>query len=580
MAETIFRYINGVLRPIKVNKVTESPQSVVTVHSPYQVPKHQLSAKHYQAPKAFTIPNVTCQRCGAKVFYYEHPNGARVLFDQLGPPWPKHPCYEASQAKQEKAASAKPRWENAGWLPLFYERQVLLQSGRAIRLQAHTKSYQVTFDIPQTILRQRNISHGQINCLLMQARMINGTVYIEIHDGVRPIKVVSKSFIARESLLSGDDAIPKDIVMEKLTVAQLSALKKLDVAVGCQPDKNDWLISISRNEISHTFRSKKSRFQALQPYASNLEAWVGKPNKKRNQCVYVLNRESLYYISSVISADLFSPADETIVEQVVPTIKSIEQQSHKVKLLSNVTIPSYSPTSRLVSGELDGDKVTVRVENRLLRLGESTKKIKTGQVKVYLRKITNGDESKLDYAIYINHAAEPISDRPRGYVSQISSKKLASRVSEVKKKHPDSAGGAAFIRKAIAVTLHCVDLSREDQIRLELTDQQREYRLRLHSTAQTVKDQLFEVLQNTQGHTTHLLKRAEHSYQFHIDGKFVVMASDESFFDANTSRNFTKSLAQPNQSGAFLTDYIQKKEHLRHGGLGAVLLEAAKKIKK
>lgn len=321
MAETIFRYINGVLRPIKVNKVTESPQSVVTVHSPYQVPKHQLSAKHYQAPKAFTIPNVTCQRCGAKVFYYEHPNGARVLFDQLGPPWPKHPCYEASQAKQEKAASAKPRWENAGWLPLFYERQVLLQSGRAIRLQAHTKSYQVTFDIPQTILRQRNISHGQINCLLMQARMINGKVYIEIHDGVRPIKVVSKSFIARESLLSGGDAIPKDIVMEKLTVAQLSALKKLDVTVGCQPDKNGWLISISKNAISYTFRSKKSRFQMLQPYASNLEAWVGKPNEKRNQCVYILNRESLYYISSVISADLFSSANETIAKKVSPTIK-------------------------------------------------------------------------------------------------------------------------------------------------------------------------------------------------------------------------------------------------------------------
>ncbi|EGK3609055.1 hypothetical protein IOT31_004286 [Escherichia coli] len=248
--------------------------------------------------------------------------------------------------------------------------------------------------------------------------------------------------------------------------------------------------------------------------------------------------------------------------------------------LSNVTLHSFLPASRLVSGDLDGDEITVRVENKLLRLGESPEKIKAGEVEIYLRKITNGDESKLNYAIYINHAAEAISDRPRGYVSKISSKKLESRVSEVKKKHPDSAGGAAFIRKAIAVTLLCVDLSREDQIRLELTDQQREYRLRLHSTAQKVKDQLSEVLQNTQGHTTHLVKRAEHSYQFHIDGKFVVMASDESFFDANTSRNFTKSLAQPNQSGAFLTDYIQKKEHLRHGGLGAVLLEAAQKIKK
>ncbi|WP_097010311.1 hypothetical protein [Pseudodesulfovibrio profundus] len=26
------------------------------------------------------------------VFYYQSPNGGRVFFDELGPPWPKHPC--------------------------------------------------------------------------------------------------------------------------------------------------------------------------------------------------------------------------------------------------------------------------------------------------------------------------------------------------------------------------------------------------------------------------------------------------------------------------------------------------------
>lgn len=37
-------------------------------------------------------PNATCPVCGQSVFFYESPFGGRVFFDELGPPWPKHPC--------------------------------------------------------------------------------------------------------------------------------------------------------------------------------------------------------------------------------------------------------------------------------------------------------------------------------------------------------------------------------------------------------------------------------------------------------------------------------------------------------
>jgi len=39
-----------------------------------------------------TYPNAYCPVCSARVFFYESPNGGRVFFDELGPPWPKHPC--------------------------------------------------------------------------------------------------------------------------------------------------------------------------------------------------------------------------------------------------------------------------------------------------------------------------------------------------------------------------------------------------------------------------------------------------------------------------------------------------------
>jgi hypothetical protein len=40
----------------------------------------------------FINPNATCPVCGAAVFYYQNDHGSRVFFDDLGPPWPKHPC--------------------------------------------------------------------------------------------------------------------------------------------------------------------------------------------------------------------------------------------------------------------------------------------------------------------------------------------------------------------------------------------------------------------------------------------------------------------------------------------------------
>lgn len=48
--------------------------------------------------ESFTIPNAACPVCGASVFFYQSPHGGRVFFDQLGPPWPKHPCTDRGPA--------------------------------------------------------------------------------------------------------------------------------------------------------------------------------------------------------------------------------------------------------------------------------------------------------------------------------------------------------------------------------------------------------------------------------------------------------------------------------------------------
>ncbi len=41
---------------------------------------------------SYLNPNARCKKCGDSVFFYKSANGGSVLFDSLGPPWPKHPC--------------------------------------------------------------------------------------------------------------------------------------------------------------------------------------------------------------------------------------------------------------------------------------------------------------------------------------------------------------------------------------------------------------------------------------------------------------------------------------------------------
>ena len=45
----------------------------------------------------FVHPNAQCPVCGARVFFYQNSYGSRVYFDDLGVPWPKHPCTDNSK---------------------------------------------------------------------------------------------------------------------------------------------------------------------------------------------------------------------------------------------------------------------------------------------------------------------------------------------------------------------------------------------------------------------------------------------------------------------------------------------------
>tara|TARA_Y100000588_G_scaffold394409_2_gene514761 strand:+ start:5632 stop:6396 length:765 start_codon:yes stop_codon:yes gene_type:complete len=74
---------------------------------------------------SYTIPNANCPVCGQRVFFYSCPNGGRAYFDELGPPWPRHPCTSQQRLLQPKPAKPtrkqrkKYRWQLEGWEPFF-----------------------------------------------------------------------------------------------------------------------------------------------------------------------------------------------------------------------------------------------------------------------------------------------------------------------------------------------------------------------------------------------------------------------------------------------------------------------------
>lgn len=580
MSKLIFRNLGGRVVPIRVE--TEWHQDALSI-SRYQVPKRPFDPKAYATEQAFVNPNAVCGQCGASVYYYEHPNGARVLFDQLGPPWPKHPCYEAGQAINrnvitQATTAAGPRWVQEGWQPLFYQKHIVLQSGEALRVQARTKRYQVIFEVPLATLQQRYIQIEQVCRLLMQAKEDAGKVLIQIHDGSRSFEITTKN--SRQI----EQAVPLQTATQ-LTEAQFASLTKLDVAIQCQRDGKRWHVNLSRHDKNHALDFKAKSFERLKPFIYRLEAWVSKPNKNGNQVVYLLETLNRHFISSVIPADVFSASYPAVEKAAISAAKAnLDVQAERLEVTS---ITSDLAASKLVCGTLGENQIKIRVDDRLFRLGESATQITAGKTLIFLRQIKDPEESKAEFALYIHKAGELMSVRPRGYVSQLAREVLVSPVSPANKDNIDRAGQRTVRHKAFSVTLSSVDLSKDEQIFLVVTDMLQEYRLRLHSVSKKVRGQIAELTKNHHRHTTHLVRRSGHSYQFHINGQFIVMASEEAFFEQRTRRrvdDISDMRDRPKRTvdsvSVSISEQIKKNAHLEQHGLGAALLEAVKSIKK
>ena len=95
------------------------------------------------AIESYTRPNANCPVCGAAVYFYRSPYGGSVYFDELGIPWPKHPCMDFGSSTRRPAYSGSSfsqnaakvaTWEIQGWIPVVILKSDLFDVAVIIRL--------------------------------------------------------------------------------------------------------------------------------------------------------------------------------------------------------------------------------------------------------------------------------------------------------------------------------------------------------------------------------------------------------------------------------------------------------------
>lgn len=150
------------------------------------IKKINLPANTYSSSSGYTTPNAMCPVCGATVFYYEHPNGARVFFDELGPPWPKHPCtsvHSSLSISQPRKIAEKPDWELKKWQPAFYIAHVVFAEGKKLRLKVKTEKQELIAEIEMSKLKHFFNLDKHIASYLFQVNVNGAVCKLQFNDG-------------------------------------------------------------------------------------------------------------------------------------------------------------------------------------------------------------------------------------------------------------------------------------------------------------------------------------------------------------------------------------------------------------
>ena len=151
-----------------------------------------ISSHPFASTASYVTPNALCPVCGAAVFFYRSEAGGCVFFDDLGWPWPKHPCTDdvrsqKSPVRQLSQSAVKTFKANDGEVLSVYELDRLDETDGVLcclvlRNIETKRSARVTVDWAQ--LKLLNITKNDIwNAPSFVVRRRDGSRIVEFISG-------------------------------------------------------------------------------------------------------------------------------------------------------------------------------------------------------------------------------------------------------------------------------------------------------------------------------------------------------------------------------------------------------------
>jgi predicted RNA-binding Zn-ribbon protein involved in translation (DUF1610 family) len=140
-----FRKVDGKTIPIHLNGRCTGGYG----GRPVRYITQPVAAKEiFDEPRSYLNPNAKCPVCGKSVFFFQSEYGGRVFFDDVGWPWPKHPCTDHAVAQHNTTIYAPSGTSTGGstdWTKnytFFKLISVRLEGGRLyLRLKEITKGF-------------------------------------------------------------------------------------------------------------------------------------------------------------------------------------------------------------------------------------------------------------------------------------------------------------------------------------------------------------------------------------------------------------------------------------------------------
>lgn len=164
-----------------------------------------LSGRNLGTFASYVDPWASCPACGASVFFYQSPNGGRVFFDQLGPPWPRHACTTGTSLPKVRLSSTDhpdakrppPSWIGAGWRPLLKATAADLTPD-LMRLEGVYGEDAIHLYVPKFYLRALPAPIDELSSAPILIKVAESGVYrIEIlGPGARPVVLMAYQSMA------------------------------------------------------------------------------------------------------------------------------------------------------------------------------------------------------------------------------------------------------------------------------------------------------------------------------------------------------------------------------------------------